>query len=82
MGRGDALGKRISEQGSVEAIELPAHRGTDGFWHIDRLHLPAAGPWTIELNLLLTRFSQVSIAEQMELPIWKPVIPSKLMMVS
>jgi copper transport protein len=57
----------LPERG-IEAIEQPARRGADGVWRIDQLSLPLGGPWAVELVILVGRYDQIVLADQIDLP--------------
>jgi hypothetical protein len=37
-------------------------------WRIDQLSLPLGGPWAVELVILVGRYDQIVLADQIDLP--------------
>lgn len=51
----------------IEAIERPAIRGEDGIWRVKDLSLPVPGRWAIELEILVSDFEMLRLAETVEI---------------
>jgi len=58
----------LSNKGKgIESIERKAMLGTDGFWHVSGLTLPAAGEWQVEIDILVSDFDEIDLSDTIEL---------------
>ena len=51
----------------IEPIERQAVRADDGTWRVKELAIPAAGRWTVELEVLISDFEMLRLTEAAEI---------------
>lgn len=51
----------------IEPIERQAARQEDGSWQVAELAIPAAGRWTVELEILVSDFELIRLSETVEI---------------
>jgi copper transport protein len=56
-----------SPEHGIEAIERPASRGPDGYWHVTNVPLPAAGRWHLRIDALVTDFQMVTLEDDFDI---------------
>lgn len=52
----------------IEATRVDAHRDEDGFWRVDDVTLPVPAEWHMSLEVRLSRFDLVRLAQTFTLP--------------
>lgn len=55
-------------QGRIEPIRSDARRIDGSTWQIDRIAIPIAGSWQLQLNLLVSDFDKTSLRTTLDLP--------------
>lgn len=50
----------------IEAISRAATKGDDAVWHVPQILVPAAGVWSVEVEILIDDFDQITLADQAE----------------
>lgn len=51
----------------IEGISRQTEKGADGNWHILRVPLMAAGQWEVQVDILITDFEKVTLADQINI---------------
>lgn len=54
-------------EAGIEPIERQAVRADDGTWRVKELAIPAAGRWTVELEVLISDFEMLRLTEAAEI---------------
>jgi copper transport protein len=53
--------------GGAAAIERKATLGTDGYWHVDGVAIPAPGRWHMRIDAV-TPFQKISLEDDFDVP--------------